>query len=72
VCNCADIEWPEDDEALSDSARSTIEALLSSDPQARPNAVGKEIFLNCVCVCVFVSVCYDQCFTALMLLLGRQ
>jgi len=33
--------WPEGDEALSDDAQSTIEALLSSDPQARPDAAGQ-------------------------------
>jgi len=38
---CADIEWPEEDEALSDNARSTIEALLSTDPQARPDTLGQ-------------------------------
>ena len=41
---CADIEWPEDDEALSDRARDTIEALLSIDPQSRPDAVGQTDF----------------------------
>jgi len=40
LCMYIDIEWPEEDEALSDSARSTIEALLSSDPQSRPDALG--------------------------------
>ena len=46
----ADIEWPEEDEALSDSARSTIDALLSSDPLARPDALGWNAFLNCLCI----------------------
>jgi len=46
MCVRAEIEWPEDDdEALSDNARSTIEALLSSDPQDRPDALGPTHFL---------------------------
>ena len=43
---CADIEWPEEDEALSDNARNTIEALLSSDPPSRPDADGEIAFLR--------------------------
>jgi len=39
-CCCVDIEWPEGNEALSEQAQNTIEALLSSDPQARPDADG--------------------------------
>ena len=59
---CADIEWPEGDEALSDGARGTIEVLLSNDPQARPDAVGQRIFLSCLCACfcVCVSVCLSD------------
>jgi len=41
----ADIEWPEDDEALSDNARTTIEALLNMDPSKRPKAAGLHITL---------------------------
>jgi len=43
------IEWPEDDEALSANAQNTIDALLSSDPQARPDADGLlgNLFIFC-------------------------
>jgi len=34
------MEWPEGEDALSDRAQNTIEALLSFDPQARPDADG--------------------------------
>lgn len=34
----ADIEWPQDEEALSDEAVAAVEALLTSDPKLRPNA----------------------------------
>jgi len=43
---CVDIEWPEDDEALSDDARSTIEALLNNDPRSRPDSLGQAAFLT--------------------------
>jgi len=50
----ADIEWPDEDEALSDSARSTIEALLSTDPRARPDALGQTDYLLSAVYCYYV------------------
>lgn len=34
----ADIEWPQDDEALSDEAVAAVELLLTTDPKLRPTA----------------------------------
>lgn len=38
MSNITDIEWPEDDEALSPEAVSAIEDLLTMEPAARPAA----------------------------------
>ena len=46
MCCSVDIEWPEGDEALSERAQSTIDALLSNDPRARPDAAGQHDLLN--------------------------
>jgi len=60
----ADIEWPDEDEALSDSARSTIEALLSTDPRARPDALGQTDYLHlvlCKLLLCLVSLVLSYC-----------
>ena len=51
-CDCmlflrvSDIPWPEEEEALSSSAQSAIEALLNVEPKRRPAAKGMNISLT--------------------------
>lgn len=43
----SDIPWPEEEEALSDLARSSIELLLTYDSKERPGAKGlRFLFTN--------------------------
>lgn len=52
-----DITWPEDEEALSDEARSAIEALLTVDADRRPAAKGIETEHGCLVYSSFPKHC---------------
>lgn len=45
-----DIEWPQDDEALSPEAVRAVETLLTMDPQDRPSAKDVQLmaFFDCI------------------------
>lgn len=41
-----DLQWPEDEEALSQVAQEAIEELLTPDPNSRPGSKGAHIFVQ--------------------------